>query len=464
MFKDATAFNQDLSGWCVFNRSEPGDFSTGSALTFANSPLWGKEFTIALTSGSQTQTVTATSAITPIQYTVSSICTTTLIISASNLPSGVSAALSNNVATISGTPAGTATGTFNYSLTVSGSTTGQTVTGTIIVLEPPKTYVPDDVFEQRLIDMGYDDTLDDYVLTSNISGITTIDLQRTGVGTPQVKEIKDITGIEDFTSLTYLMLINNGITSSIDLSKMSNLSSFIASSNLFPSIDVTNNPNLTQLRIESSLINTIDVTNNPNLTYLMVGGTNLSSLDISNNNLLQVLSISNLSAITSLDVSQKTNLQELYAIGTGLNSLDVSNNSQLTRCYTQSNSGNLTCVQVNQTQLSNIPIGFTKDSSTFYSLDCFDDSLGIRVESGQGGSVSISSRLQNQTLSGGQSNTYNNGYHPGEIVTLTATPDSGKTFAGWNCSAHCGTNSFTSSLTIDVVLDNDTIDISASFN
>ena len=53
---------------------------------------------------------------------------------------------------------------------------------------------------------------------------------------------------------------------------------------------------------------------------------------------------------------------------------------------------------------------------------------------------------------------------PGEIVTLTATPDSGKTFNGWSCSAHCGTNSFTSSLTIEVILDFDTIDISASFN
>ena len=69
-----------LSGWCVSNLSEPDDFSIGSALTSANSPLWGKEFTIALTSGSQSQTVTATTAITPIQYTVSSICTTTLSI------------------------------------------------------------------------------------------------------------------------------------------------------------------------------------------------------------------------------------------------------------------------------------------------------------------------------------------------------------------------------------------------
>ena len=101
------------------------------------------------------------------------------------------------------------------------------------------------------------------------------------------------------------------------------------------------------------------------------------------------------------------------------------------------------------------------------ALACISNSkseLGIKVESGQGGSVSISSRLQNQTLSGGQSNVYNNGYHPGEIVTLTATPDSGKTFAGWTCSAHCGSNSFTSSLTIDVVLETDTIDIKATFN
>jgi len=29
------------------------------------------------------------------------------------------------------------------------------------------TYVPDDNFEQALIDLGYDDVLDDYVLTAN---------------------------------------------------------------------------------------------------------------------------------------------------------------------------------------------------------------------------------------------------------------------------------------------------------
>ena len=38
-----------------------------------------------------------------------------------------------------------------------------------------KTYVPDDKFEQALIDLGYDTTLDDSVLTANISGVTSLD-------------------------------------------------------------------------------------------------------------------------------------------------------------------------------------------------------------------------------------------------------------------------------------------------
>ena len=143
MFNSASSFNQDLSSWCVLNiGSEPINFANSSALTNQNKPQWGKEFTTAITSGSQTQTETATIAITPIQFTVSPICGTTITLSASNLPTGVSAALSNNVITVSGTPAETSTGTFNYSLAISGPSTAQTVTGTIIVNNPapPKIY------------------------------------------------------------------------------------------------------------------------------------------------------------------------------------------------------------------------------------------------------------------------------------------------------------------------------------
>ena len=60
------------------------------------------------------------------------------------------------------------------------------------------TYVPDDKFEQALIDLGYDTTLDDSVLTANISGVTSLDVSS--------KEISDLTGIEAFTSLIDLVL------------------------------------------------------------------------------------------------------------------------------------------------------------------------------------------------------------------------------------------------------------------
>ena len=57
MFMYTNAFNQNLSGWCVTNiTSEPSYFSTSSALTDANKPLWGtcpgNSYTIAVTASS----------------------------------------------------------------------------------------------------------------------------------------------------------------------------------------------------------------------------------------------------------------------------------------------------------------------------------------------------------------------------------------------------------------------------
>jgi surface protein len=132
MFGNAKAFNQNLTGWCVSNFvSEQGVFSVNSALTEANKPLWGKEFTVALTTGSNSQTVTGTTAITDIKYTATPICAGSISASVSGLPSGVTLAFGNNIATISGTPG--ATGTFNYTVTISGASTSQAVTGTITV-------------------------------------------------------------------------------------------------------------------------------------------------------------------------------------------------------------------------------------------------------------------------------------------------------------------------------------------
>jgi hypothetical protein len=64
-----------------------------------------------------------------------------------------------------------------------------------------KTYVPDDKFEQALIDLGYDTTLDDSVLTANISGVTSLDVSN--------KEISDLTvQIESFIKETSFLPIS----------------------------------------------------------------------------------------------------------------------------------------------------------------------------------------------------------------------------------------------------------------
>ena len=51
-----------------------------------------------------------------------------------------------------------------------------------------------------MIDSGYDDILDDYVLTSNIVGVLSIGYEN------DQSPINDLTGIEDFTALTNLSL------------------------------------------------------------------------------------------------------------------------------------------------------------------------------------------------------------------------------------------------------------------
>ena len=54
-------------------------------------------------------------------------------------------------------------------------------------------YVPDDNFEQALINLGVDSVIDDYVYTSSIDTVTVLYINN--------KNISDMSGIEDFISL-----------------------------------------------------------------------------------------------------------------------------------------------------------------------------------------------------------------------------------------------------------------------
>ena len=98
-----------------------------------------------------------------------------------------------------------------------------------------KTYVPDDAFEQALINLDLDDIFDDSVYTSVIDTVQILYLSNAG--------ITDLKGIEHFTALTDLFCHDNQLAE----------------------LDLSNNPNLFELNCRNNLLTKLDVRNGNNL-------------------------------------------------------------------------------------------------------------------------------------------------------------------------------------------------------
>lgn len=180
------------------------------------------------------------------------------------------------------------------------------------------TYVPDDNFEQELIDLGYDAALDNFVFTANISGITTLDIGS--------KSISDLTGIQNFVSLETLYVEYNNLTT-LNISSLNNLETLRAYNNDLTTITTGNHPNLKSLEIHENNLASVDMSNMPVLETAYLRANNLSDVDVSNNPLLKTLSAQeNNAALTSLDFSNNL-LLEVLACGDGnLSSLDITQN------------------------------------------------------------------------------------------------------------------------------------------
>ena len=123
-------------------------------------------------------------------------------------------------------------------------------------------YIPDNNFEQALIDAGFDDTLDDYVLLQNISNVV-----RIGTSESEVK------------------LFNKGIRNLTGIGEFRSLEEFSADLNLIDSVDFTKNLSLQTISIYYNNISHIDVTKNVNLRKLNIIGNPIQSntIDISEN-------------------------------------------------------------------------------------------------------------------------------------------------------------------------------------
>ena len=139
------------------------------------------------------------------------------------------------------------------------------------------TYVPDDNFEQELINLGYDiGPLDNYVYTSMINTVTHLNVNN--------KNISDLTGIEDFIALTHLRCSYNHNPTSLDVSNNTALILLECYSNNLTSLDVSQNTALIELVSYSNQLTSLDVSNNSALTYLICGNNQLTTLDVRNGN------------------------------------------------------------------------------------------------------------------------------------------------------------------------------------
>tara|TARA_B100000963_G_scaffold344144_1_gene346702 strand:- start:1255 stop:2673 length:1419 start_codon:yes stop_codon:yes gene_type:complete len=254
------------------------------------------------------------------------------------------------------------------------------------------TYIPDDNFEQSIIDAGFDDKIDDYVLTQNISSIV-----RLGTSESEIKlfnkGIRNLTGLDEFRSLKEFSADLN-LIDSVDFSRNLNLETISIYYNNIKSIDISKNENLKSLNILGNPIQTrtIDISKNLNLEVLSIGGSagtrlindqgefiaqisqtkaKISSLDFSLNLNLKSLKITH-SEITSLETSNYNNLDNIILLDLSFNelqSLDVSEFTVLESLNIVGNS-NLDCVVVNQNQLLSIPTTWIKDSAAEYNIEC----------------------------------------------------------------------------------------------
>jgi ketopantoate hydroxymethyltransferase len=205
-------------------------------------------------------------------------------------------------------------------------------------------YVPDDNFEQALIDLGYDNVLDDYVLKSNISAVTSLEIEEKG--------ISDLTGIESFTALTFLRIRGNNL-SELDLYSNTKLENLFAGYNTLSSIDLSTNTKLVRLALEGNKLEKL---------IMPSSAVNLSEFNVAENNLTEI----DLSSYPNLvlTIMKDNPFLEKFSIKNG-------NNSGL-RVFQATNTPLLYCIDVDDVSYSETN-WTNKDVHTNFSQNCFND-------------------------------------------------------------------------------------------
>ncbi|WP_424964292.1 T9SS type A sorting domain-containing protein [Ekhidna sp.] len=233
------------------------------------------------------------------------------------------------------------------------------------------TYIPGGNFEAALIELGYDNKGDNYVVTDVINKIDYLSISN--------KYIYNLTGIEDFASLEYLNIQNNGI-SNLDLSKNNNLLTVWSHGNFGLTCILINPEQLSSVSwytdsftgLSTEICEDIYIPdNNFEQKLIDLGYDNrqddyvsLSTIKNVTNLNLNSVQIASLQGIEGFESLEYLNCWNNY-----LTELNLSQNTNLTNVLVHFNP-NLNCIQVNEDQLDYHVSSWYKDENAEWSLDC----------------------------------------------------------------------------------------------
>ena len=261
-----------------------------------------------------------------------------------------------------------------------------------------QTYVPDDNFEQALINMGYDTgPLDDIVPTANISSVSNLFIG--------ASNISDLTGIEDFASLSDLSCWGNQLTS-LDLSQNTSLIQLDCSGNPLTNLNITGLTDLLWMYTDFCQLTSLDVSTNISLEELDFEENQISSIDLSNNTALTFLYCT-MNQLTSLDLSSNTSLEFLMCGGNQLTCLKLANiNQQNMTGFIAYNNPCLYCIEVDDpiwAAANWTPLGLNIDSIASFSVSCPGNCLSsgnsypLTIDMCQGDSIFLEGSFQTNT-------------------------------------------------------------------
>jgi hypothetical protein len=310
--------------------------------------------------------------------------------SVSSVGQSVTLAWSNSH-NVSCTGTGLLTGTLaaSGSQTVTLSTTGIVATSVTcdkvaksVSLEvlAERTTIIDPVFEQALVTMGIDNTVDGSVLTSSILAVTAMGID-SGVGYDPghgakwagtgSSYIQDATGLQNFRNLTFLKFEEQQV-SIFNVAKMPALTFLSVWGNPVTSLDVSHNTALTTLGVSETSLHTLDTSALTNLVEL---DAQMQDPDHGGISVPYVRSNGTaVAGLTSLNVAGNANLTTLIAYGNRLTNLDLSTNAALTNAslsYNQLASVNVKGLGALHTLLV--------DNNALSSLDIVGTVIGLQA-------------------------------------------------------------------------------------